>query len=261
MFAAKICAVCSGEWKQHKGLKYLWVLLYCTLVPAVLNKKGVVQWLVQTQWHAGEILNCCIVMVSGTKIKEDYGHHGLCSYSLSSLSGNLQIQSFVSNSQLQVSRECLVPITQASTKWQQWCCNQKWNTQHLDGKVHMGLLRGTPYGWWLAMSRRSLSLSLYHLREVILSFPMLGLDRFNFQAKFPTIQISRFKSYQGTKCLRSIAAGWQITIAHSSENFSTNIESFLVQDPHPRSWLQAHIKSECIFIYSICKYTSFEVCK
>lgn len=106
-----------------------------------------------------------------------------------------------------------------------------------------------------------LSLSLYHLREVILSFPMLGLDRFNFQAKFPTIQISTFKSYQGTKCLRSIAAGWQITIAHSSENFSTNIESFLVQDPHPRSWLQARIKSECIFIYSICKYTSFEVCK
>ena len=158
MVAAKICAVCSGEWKQHKGFEHLWVLLYCTLVPAVLKRKGVVQWLVQTQWHAGEILNCCIVMVSGTKIKEDYGHKGLCSYSLSSLSGNLQIQSLVSNSQSQVSRECLVPITQALTKWQQWCCNQKWNTQHLDGKVHMGLLRGTPYGWWLAMSRRSPSL-------------------------------------------------------------------------------------------------------
>lgn len=148
MFAKRIYAVCSGEWKQHKGLKYLCVLLYCTLVPAVLDRKGVVQWLVQRQWHAGEILNCCIDMVSFTKIKENSGHNRLCSYSLSS--------------QSQVSRECLVTsahppsidqVTAMMLQPKMEYTAPRWQSTH-------GLGARDSLCWWLAMSRRSFSLCI-----------------------------------------------------------------------------------------------------
>ena len=63
----------------------LWASLNTTLLysgTCCIEQKSCCPKTKTAKWHAAEILNCCIVMVSGTKIKEDYGHNGLYSYSL-----------------------------------------------------------------------------------------------------------------------------------------------------------------------------------